>query len=66
MRRKGIEMAALRNFFDYQRFAGNARLSEMIRNTESSYSEKISFFDLELVSAAGVLEIDQNKKDDDR
>lgn len=56
-------MTALRNLFDYQRFAGNARLGEMIRHAEEKYASRIDFEILEFVSAAGDPEMLQKQTD---
>ena len=39
--------------FDFQRFAGNAALDEVIADTESRYDYELSDEDLEAVNAAG-------------
>ncbi len=63
----------IRNIFDFQRFAGNARLSRLITETENRYKKNdnvvmLSDMDLEMVNAAG--EVDElragvNKGDQD-
>ena len=48
----------IRNIFDFQRFAGNARLARLISETENRYKRSdnvvmLSDRDLEMVNAAG-------------
>lgn len=44
----------LANLFDFQKFAQNSRLSELISQTEAKYSIKeLSDDELELINAAG-------------
>ena len=63
-------MATLKDLFDYQKFAENARMGNLIRDTESRYGMKEedggseSFFrqslsssDLNYINAAGIPEI---------
>ncbi len=44
----------LRTLFDFQRFAGNKDLEEVISETESHYGRALSDDELSYVSAAGV------------
>ena len=53
----------LRQMFDFQRFAGNGRLEELIRQAEDSYAKALSDVDLGLVNAAGVPGARHRKKD---
>lgn len=57
-------MATLRDIFDFQRFSGNERLSDMILRTEERYDSRISFDDLEFVNAAGTPDMLRKKNDD--
>ena len=43
----------LTGLFDYQKFAGHSRLSDMLADVDSRYGSALSDDDLELVSAAG-------------
>lgn len=43
----------LKNLFDYQRFEGNSRLAELIRETEERTAQALTDEQLGLVSAAG-------------
>lgn len=45
----------LKHLFDFQKFSGNARLAEMIVDTERRYGNALSDDDLEQVTAAGEL-----------
>ena len=45
----------LRELFDFQRFSGNARLEEMIADTERRYNKALSDDELARVNAAGEL-----------
>ena len=48
----------LKRLFDYQRFANNKRIADMIADTESRYNNALLPDDmLELVSAAGEADI---------
>ena len=52
----------IRNLFDFQRFAGNARLGRLISETESRYRNNdnivmLSDRDLEMVNAAGEIDV---------
>ena len=51
----------LRRLFDYQRFAGNARMAKLIEETENRCDGALSDDELSLVSAAG----DVNLKPED-
>ena len=56
----------LRELFDYQRFAGNKRLSALIERAEGVRAELLSDDDLEYVNAAGDItaaRIGQEEKD---
>ena len=53
----------LRQMFDFQRFAGNRRLEELIRQAEDSYAKALSDEDLGLVNAAGDPGARHRKKD---
>lgn len=44
----------LRQLFDFQRFAGNKKLHDLIQDTESRYSRSLSEDELTYVNAAGV------------
>ena len=52
----------LSQVFDFQRFQQNARLAALISNVESRYAAEVSDDDLELVSAAGVPDINKDEK----
>lgn len=57
----------LRELFDYQRFAGNKRLSALTERAEFSHAESLSDDDLEFVSAAGDIDTARiGKKDEER
>ena len=43
----------LKRLFNYQKFAGNSRLSAMLDDVDGRYGGALSDNDLELVSAAG-------------
>lgn len=51
----------LKSLFDYQRFESNFRLARLIEETENRYlyndSEELSDDDLELVNAAGDIDL---------
>lgn len=57
-------MAGLKALFDYHRFEGNQRLAVMIREAESRYGSRIGIDGLELISAAGDvnMKLDENDK----
>ena len=56
---------ALKRLFDYQRFADNKRIADMIADTESRYNAvPLSDDMLELVSAAGEADIQGGLKKD--
>ena len=56
---------ALKRLFDYQRFADNKRIADMIADTESRYNAvPLSDDMLELVSAAGESDIQGRLKKD--
>ena len=57
----------LRKLFDYQRFAGNLRLQDVINETERRYSEgeALSDDDMFFVAAAGTPEGYRPPKNDD-
>ena len=54
--RKGINMTeqVLRTVFDFQRFAHNSRLDELIEDTQSRQAISLSESELSYVNAAGV------------
>ena len=52
----------LSQVFDFQRFQQNARLAALISNVESRYTTELCDDDLELVSAAGVPDINKAEK----
>lgn len=57
----------LKCLFDFQKFSGNSRLTELIADTESRWSNALSDDDLEDVSAAGEVispHIREDKRDD--
>lgn len=57
----------LKRLFDFQKFSGNARLSEVIADTESRYNNALSDDELGAVNAAGELippHIREDKSDD--
>ena len=55
----------LKRLFDYQRFANNKRIADMIADTESRYNAvPLSDDMLELVSAAGEADIQGRLKKD--
>lgn len=47
----------LKKLFDYHRFENNAKLSQVIENTERRFSAELSECELEMVSAAGEFEV---------
>ena len=53
-------MRNLRNIFDYQRFEGNARLSDMIARTEAKYLGRVALEEdaLSFLNAAGSKALD--------
>ncbi len=53
----------LKALFDFQRFAGDPRLSRLIEETEERSEKELSDDDLSLVSAAGEPEYPSPKKD---
>ena len=56
---------ALKRLFDYQRFADNKRIADMIADTESRYNAvPLSDDMLELVSAAGEADMQGRLKKD--
>ncbi len=56
----------LKRLFDYQRFANNKRIADMIADTESRYNASpLSDDALELVNAAGDPDAANLKKDGD-
>lgn len=44
----------LQRMFDYQSFAGNARIEKMMKEAEARYNREISDDDLGMVNAAGL------------
>ena len=52
----------IKKLFDYQRFENNARLADIISQTESRYKKALSDEELFLVNAAGEINT-ENKKD---
>ena len=74
-------MATLRDLFDYQKFADNARMGELIRDTEnrydmtgadadpkkkdSSFRQSLSSSELKYINAAGIPEIWQANAEPD-
>lgn len=55
----------LKSMFEFQKFAGNSRLSKLIAETESRYGAELSDDDLGLVNAAGDPALLLQKKQDD-
>ena len=53
----------LKKLFDYQHFENNSRLSELISETESRYAAELSDDELFMVSAAGEVENNDDKKE---
>ena len=53
----------IKNMFEYQRFSRNSKLADLIADTESRFNAALSDDDLELVSAAGMPELNE---DDDK
>lgn len=45
----------LENLFDFQKFAHNEKLDQMIRETEKRYGTELSDEDMDFVAAAGIL-----------
>ncbi len=44
----------LRYLFDFQKFAGNKKLHDLIQDTETRYSRSLSEDELSYVNAAGI------------
>ena len=55
----------IKKLFDYQRFENNARLADIISQTESRYKKALSDEELFLVNAAGELNTENKKPLDD-
>ncbi|MDD6488273.1 MAG: hypothetical protein PUG48_00445 [Clostridia bacterium] len=58
---------ALKELFEFQKFAGNSKLSELIKETEARWNSALSDEELDSVNAAGDI-FSQNKsakKDED-
>ena len=54
----------LKQLFDYQRFAGNHELQQVIDSVHAKYAAKeLALDEMEMVSAAGVTELSDKKKD---
>lgn len=55
---------ALRQLFDFQKFEGNRELQQVIDTVHAKYAavRKLSFDELEMVSAAGVPELPDEQK----
>lgn len=53
----------LKSMFEYQKFSGNSRLAKIIAESESRYAEALSDDDLDMVSAAGEFDFNEEEKD---
>ena len=53
----------LKRLFDYQRFESNTRLTEIIAETESRYAAELNDNELEMVNAAGDIELEAVKNE---
>ncbi len=51
----------IRSVFEYQKFAQNNRLANLIEQTEARMGKELSDDSLELVSAAGEIILDETK-----
>ena len=54
----------LKQLFDYQKYAGNRELQQVIDSVHAKYAAKeLALDEMEMVSAAGVTELSDKKKD---
>ena len=54
----------LKQLFDYQKFAGNRELQQVIDSVHAKYAvRELDFSEMEMVSAAGVPKLPVKKKD---
>lgn len=54
----------MKKLFDYQHFENNSRLAEMISETENRYAVELGDDELFMVSAAGEVENNNDKKEE--
>ncbi|MCR5296845.1 MAG: hypothetical protein K6E17_05505 [Clostridiales bacterium] len=57
----------LKQLFDYQKFAGNRELQQVIDSVHARYTAReLALEDMEMVAAAGTPDIKDQKKNGDR
>ena len=57
----------LKQMFDYQKFAGNRELQQVIDSVHAKYAvRELDLSDMEMVSAAGISELPEKKKDGEK
>lgn len=57
----------LKQLFDYQKFAGNRELQQVIDSVHARYAvRELDLSDMEMVSAAGVPDLPEDKKEGEK
>ena len=57
----------LKKLFDFQKFAGNRELQQVIDSVHAKYAvRELDLSDMEMVSAAGMPELPEEKKDGEK